>query len=413
MNTVPLVPIGDADLLPMRFARIALRDNPRRRHLIVSMHLGKHEPIPPRRLVDAGGLLGARAGAVLRNAEADPAAAVVIGFAETATALSDVVAVSLGARRAGHSTRYASAAQVQFEFTEHHSHAAIHQIVRELLVGPEPSAFVLVDDELTSGRTAQELARELRSRFPAVKLVIATLVDGRADTDPFIRIDGDAVPVVALFRLHADEVAAAVERWETALSGAGPAVGPARPSRGSTTHIPRAAPAEVWFDTARGWEIAERAAITREAGVVAAQVERALQGADVVGGDVLVLGDEEFMAFPLMVASALEEASGARTIWYSSTTRSPGRVLDVEDYGLRHAVEYAVTGSEFESTKRFAYNTGVVPGTRRAFAAIVLCRRPSRAIETGTADSLLDGLSAVTTNLIVVDLQQATDPEAT
>ncbi|MFD0267951.1 phosphoribosyltransferase domain-containing protein, partial [Streptomyces sp. NPDC127106] len=74
---------------------LALRRNPKRAHLLVSQVLGKHVPQSPRAVHAAGYGLGERVRALLDAAGEDPAAAVVLGYAETATGLG----ASGGARR--------------------------------------------------------------------------------------------------------------------------------------------------------------------------------------------------------------------------------------------------------------------------------------------------------------------------
>ena len=87
---------------------------------------------------------------------AEPVDVAVLGFAETATALGHCVAEALGGADYLHSTRRSVAGVATAgAFVEEHSHHTGHLVLPSdpgLLAGPRP--LVLVDDELSTGRTA-------------------------------------------------------------------------------------------------------------------------------------------------------------------------------------------------------------------------------------------------------------------
>ena len=212
---------------------LALRDNPRRAQLLVSRVLGKHVPTDPRVVHAAGLLLGelvadtlaggpprplpvdllhaavrgtpgaaaALHAAALRGVAPEPVDAVVLGFAETATALGHCVAEALGGSDYLHSTRRPVAGVATAgAFVEEHSHHTGHLLLPSdpaLLAGPRP--LVLVDDELSTGRTAVNTIAALHSAAPRAHYVLATLVDLREDVLAGLP-DGVRVDVVALTR---------------------------------------------------------------------------------------------------------------------------------------------------------------------------------------------------------------------
>ncbi len=73
-------------------AGLALRENPRRAHLVVSRVLGKHIPVRPGILVSTGALLGAQVTGALAGVREAP---VVVGYCETATGLGHDTARSV------------------------------------------------------------------------------------------------------------------------------------------------------------------------------------------------------------------------------------------------------------------------------------------------------------------------------
>ncbi|CAM3420707.1 TRSP domain C terminus to PRTase_2 [Deinococcus saxicola] len=148
----------------------AVRQNPRRGFLFVSRVLGKHVPVAP--TVAAG--MYAELAAALPLLDAPH----FIGLAETATALGEGVYRAwreLHPARAAtfqHTTRYHTRHPPLLRFDEPHSHAPAH-----LLYDPGPAAraateLVLVDDELSTGTTLENLACEWRSLHPHLRRVV-------------------------------------------------------------------------------------------------------------------------------------------------------------------------------------------------------------------------------------------------
>ncbi|MDT4912427.1 MAG: hypothetical protein QOC66_1555, partial [Pseudonocardiales bacterium] len=158
---------------------LALRRNPRRAHLLVSTVLGKHLPADPRTVHGTGAELGRLVGKVL-----DGRSALVLGFAETATGLGHCVAEALGADYLHSTRRSVPGIAAPGGFEEEHSHATSHHLLPEdpALLG-RAEVLVLVDDELSTGRTARNTITELHMSAPRGHYVVATLVDLRRDDD--------------------------------------------------------------------------------------------------------------------------------------------------------------------------------------------------------------------------------------
>jgi hypothetical protein len=150
----------------------ASRLNPKRGFLFVSKVLGKHIPCRP----------GKMRAVYDRLAEALlplPAPVVMIGMAETATGLGAGIADSFARRGGGedllylHTTRHGLASPVLLRFEEAHSHAPGHTLYapagkRAALFGRARS-LVLVDDEISTGRTLQHLAEGLIPLLPGLR----------------------------------------------------------------------------------------------------------------------------------------------------------------------------------------------------------------------------------------------------
>jgi len=188
--------------------RIAERINPKRSFLFVSDVLGRHVPVRPsdhmrsvRSLVDLCGPLGS-GGPVL-----------VMGYAETAVGLGAAVAREIARRNPGSETLYLSSTRHPvpgrgwLSFSEGHSHATDHHVMRP---DPHPALYgegatlVLVDDETTTGSTFIALIDALIGgglRFSRVLLLTLTdWSEGAAERAVGARLPGTPVRSVSLAR---------------------------------------------------------------------------------------------------------------------------------------------------------------------------------------------------------------------
>ncbi len=183
-----------------------------------------------------------------------PTDAVVLGFAETATALGHSVAEALGGADYLHSTRrpvpgFGTAGA----FTEEHSHHTEHLLLPSdpgVIAGSRP--LVLVDDELSTGRTVVNTIAALHRVAPREHYVVAALVDLREH--PLTGLpDGVRVDVVSLTRAALslpDDLAerATALRAELQTPRGRTRAEPAAPSdptgRATPPHAAQAAPSE-------------------------------------------------------------------------------------------------------------------------------------------------------------------------
>ncbi|WP_254716193.1 phosphoribosyltransferase family protein [Actinomadura sp. WMMB 499] len=373
---------------------LAVRRNPRRAHLLVSAVLGKHVPTDPRLVYGAGLLLGdlvrarlagvdvpSRAGTHLADAlrdapgaaaalrdvlcePQDPVDAIVFGYAETATALGHSVADALGGAYYLHSTRRPVRGFTAYGgFEEEHSHATSH-----LLLPADPAALdrdvpmVLVDDELSTGRTVLNTIEALHAVRPRRHYVVAALVDLRGEEDR-ARMDALAARLGA----RVDAVALAGGRVELpdGILDAGQAL---VASLTEPETRPEAVPAGSFPVTRarldwpsglpdggrHGFLPAHRARLEKDLPRMADTVAGCL-------GDgfsrVLVLGFEELMYAPLRLAEALAGALHGADVRYSTTTRSPVLAVDDPGYAIRTRLAFPAHDDPADGPgERYAYN---------------------------------------------------------
>ncbi|MEV4515290.1 phosphoribosyltransferase family protein [Dactylosporangium sp. NPDC049525] len=353
-------------------AGLAVRRNPRRAHLVVSPVLGKHVPADPRVIYAGGRLLGLRAGTVLgaedpgddwdtvdfQEIKVPGGAPLVLGYAETATSLGHVVADSFADADYLHSTRRAvPGVALLGRFDEAHSHATEH-----LLLPADPAwldrdgPLVLVDDELTTGRTVQATIRELHAIRPRERYVVAALLDLRtaADRPGFAALGeelGTRIDVVSLAAGEVELPPDVLERSRDLVASLDVPETPGTPGPAPVTRIDADWPAGLPEGGRHGFAATHRAALLETADRLAAQVAEGLPG----DARVLVLGSEELMYAPLLLARGLARLRPG-VVRCSSTTRSPVLPVDDPGYAIRTRLTFPAHDGVDTDTPRYAYN---------------------------------------------------------
>ncbi|MFD8641803.1 phosphoribosyltransferase [Streptomyces zaomyceticus] len=359
--------IGDEELPAL--LGLALRRNPKRAHLLVSSVLGKHVPQRPSVVHGAGLDLGRRVRALLGDEEA--ARSVVLGYAETATALGHAVADGLGLAPYLHSTRRPVDGVARAGgFEESHSHATSHLLLPEdpkLLAGDGP--LVLVDDEFSTGNTVLNTVRALHERYPRDRYVVVALVDMRSAAD-LGRLDAFAAEIGA--RVDLISGAAGTVRLPEGVLEKGRALVAAHEAPYQPAAAPARGPAAVrvaldWPEGLpdggrHGFTPDHRERLETALPALADRVGQALDGAR----RPLVLGFEELMYAPLRLGTALEDAG--HDVRYSTTTRSPVLAVDDPGYAIRTRLVFPAHDDPADGPgERYAYN---VAGA--GFDAVVL-----------------------------------------
>ncbi|MGA5064536.1 phosphoribosyltransferase [Streptomyces exfoliatus] len=362
--------IGDEELPAL--LGLALRRNPKRAHLLVSSVLGKHVPQRPSVVYGSGLDLGRRVRALLGDEEA--ARSVVLGYAETATALGHAVADGLGPAPYLHSTRRPVAGVARAGgFEESHSHATSHLLLPEdpkLLAGDGP--LVLVDDEFSTGNTVLNTVRALHERYPRDRYVVVALVDMRSPAD-LDRLDAFASEIGARVDLIAG--AAGTVRLPEGVLEKGQALVAEHEAAGSGVPVPVPvrpveAPAPVRIELRwpegipdggrHGFTPEHRTALEAALPGMAADIAEALRAPSateppVAKPRVLVLGFEELMYAPLRLGTALEDAG--HDVRYSTTTRSPVLAVDDPGYAIRTRLVFPAHDDPADGPgERYAYN---------------------------------------------------------
>ncbi|MCZ4121257.1 phosphoribosyltransferase [Streptomyces sp. H39-S7] len=377
---------------------LALRDNPKRAHLLVSNVLGKHVPRHPSDVHAAGYGLGRRVRELLGDEEA--ARAVVLGYAETATGLGHAVADGVALAPYLHSTRREVAGVAAAGgFEEEHSHATGHLLLPEdpeLLTGDGP--LVLVDDEFSTGQTVLNTIRDLHARRPRAHYVVVALVDMRSDADrerltAFAAGLGARIDLLSLASGTVRLPEGVLERGQ-ALVRASVTPPPAPAQAYEAVRVDLGWPEGLPDGGRHGFTPAHRERLEAAVPSMAEAVRKELP-AD--ARRVLVLGNEELMYAPLRLAREIQSATGAE-VRFSTTTRSPVLAVDDPGYAIRSRIVFPAHDDPSDGPgPRYAYN--VAGGGFDVIVAVVDSAGDTPALH--APDGLLAHLAAHTGRVLL------------
>ena len=165
-------------------------NNKKRNYLLVNPLQGKHLPVSPQKSLEMMRTLGQKLSAKFFDSR------LVIGFAETATAIGAVVASEISAETFYLQTTREnfSADKIFIEFLEEHSHAAEQKIFADFLrekISATPT-IIFVDDEISTGKTLLNIIRQLKKNFPELadkKIVCASIINRLTDENKKIFAD--------------------------------------------------------------------------------------------------------------------------------------------------------------------------------------------------------------------------------
>lgn len=302
--------------------RVAKRyRNAKRAYLLVNPLQAKHMPVSPTEALTMMRTLGEGL------QQEFPGARLVLGFAETATALGAAVASRLGPDCAFlTTTREAGEGPGWVRFLEEHSHAAEQKLwggdLDALL--QETDTVLFVDDEISTGKTLRNMVAQLTRRWPALgeKTLVAASLLNRVTPEQEEALADAGITCRCLVRLPQEDHTAQVADWT--VTEAPPAVPQNLSFRQETL------PGEGLLDPRKTLRIG---AYDRSCQAVAEAMLSHTLGPVETLGKTLVLGTEECMYPALRLGEKLERL-GAEVCCHA-TTRSPIGLCDAPGYPIR------------------------------------------------------------------------------
>ncbi|WLR52718.1 phosphoribosyltransferase family protein [Bacillus tianshenii] len=348
--THPLVPQLAAGLLALKFYQQKTGNYDERVETIVQA-LQSNEPL---KLQQAYEQLDKKKLALTDNH-------LFVGFAETATALGHAMYACFEDSAYFHTTREDLLNETSvITFEEEHSHATAHRcyVSKEVLESKQP--VVLIDDEMTTGKTVLNIIRSIHASFPRKEYAVVSLLDWRNETNKqqFTKLEQELGITIETVSLLSGEVEVKGEPLLTnSFSQNGQADCDQQVNLLNVNHSLVEAPyislnslkeqnnSSYLRDTGRfGLETERNQALEQECREIALQLSN-----HSAQGKTLVLGTGEFMYIPMKIASYMEGE-----VYYQSTTRSPIHPINDKDYAIQNGITFP--SPDDERVQNYLYN---------------------------------------------------------
>ena len=344
--------VTDEDLFVM-----AKRVNKKRSFLFVSKVLGKHLPVKASDVLYHSMLLSRRlnevfvcaddlfdwdldkgdfVGRYLEKQYRSDRRMVFIGFAETATGLGQCVFDRFDNAVYFNTTREEiDGVESVLTFEEEHSHATSHYCYVDERILKSNDPIVLVDDEVTTGKTSLNIIKDIQRKFPRDEYVVVSYLNWMDDNE---REEYRKYEIEQGVKIH----------FVYLMSGSIDRTYVEELKESGVTNVPRLdidKNIQVYGDV-----FGEFNGYVRETGRfgITDQEQRDLKNRLKMStkkrdGKVLVIGDGELMYLPIMMAYYMGDQ------YMKTTTRSPIHVEDVDGYLIRDGIRFgSVDGKDVE-----------------------------------------------------------------
>lgn len=330
--------------------RVAKRENNKKRsYLVINRLQGKHIPAKPDQAL---AMFRALAGKVQGYCVGERT--LVIGFAETATAIGAAVAAELGAYYI-QTTREDIAGAEYFYFSEAHSHAAQQRLVKGDLdrIMPKIDHVIFAEDEITTGNTILNLVNILEKEYPKQAAYAAASVLNGMDEQALELYESRNIGIYYLVKTEHQNYPQAVLQYSRKGIYRNMTV---EDTTGNVSERLDLKDPDIKEITADGWMDARRLVSARAYEKASmslwSEIDRCMHKG--LTGRILVLGTEEFM-YPALVTADRIAQNGAQ-VWFHATTRSPIEVYEEEEYPLHVRYELPSLYDKFRRT--FVYDLG-------------------------------------------------------
>ncbi len=338
---------------------IAKRENnAKRKFLVVNKYQGKHVPVSPDLPFK---MFSALADLVAERCKGERL--LLIGFAETATAIGETLAVQLDTDYMQTTREHIPEAEYLY-FSESHSHAAEQKVVKNDLdsVIGRIDRIVFVEDEVTTGNTIGKIVSLIRQTYDKeLKFSAVSLLNGM-DEEALERYQKEQIDLVYLVKTEHSGYSGIADGCRNdgsyhKVSGLAadvylPGAEEVPVSENISAQGIHKMSQKLLFRpvTASGYINARRLHKGREYQAACEKLwqeikERIPFGK---GRDILVLGTEEFMYAPLYAAQKISELGNR--VKCHATTRSPIMVSRQQEYPLHERYELVSLYEEERTT---------------------------------------------------------------
>jgi len=325
--------------------RIARRENnTKRSYLVVNRLQGKHIPVKPSDAFEMFKELADTLRGVYKGERL-----LLVGFAETATAIGAAVAVELGTKYI-QTTREVIPGVDYIFFSEEHSHATEQKLVKDDMDAcmSEIDRIVFVEDEVTTGKTILNIIAMLEKLYPgAVQYAVASLLNGMDEAALKLYAER-GIRLHYLVKTNHDAYSAVAEQF--AGDGTYVACDTGTFLEADAKRLPLSVTELTMGGAMNARRLVDALEYKEACDTLWGQIEGTLPKE--LNGRVLVLGTEEFMYPALYVAGKIEQ-KGVE-VRNHATTRSPIAVSTEAEYPLH--VRYELRSLYDKDRVTFVYD---------------------------------------------------------
>lgn len=328
--------------------RIAKRENnTKRNYLVVNCLQGKHMPVRPGQALAMFEALAGKLQEIFERENYEREHTLLIGFAETATAIGAAVAAALGTYYI-QTTRETIKGAAYLYFSEVHSHATQQRLITNELsqVLPQIRQVVFIEDEITTGNTIRNLVHMLKKEYPGQRTYVAASIINGMDEQAQQQYQSQSIQLCYLVKTDHTAYPQTAEQFvRTGVYL-------------TASDVPAPASGHLLSGeyTVSGRMDARRLVDGRAYKAACLHLWEELCDClhPDLTGTVLVLGTEEFM-YPALLAAEQMEQSGVQ-VRFHATTRSPIAVFAEESYPLH--VRYELPSLYDKNRRTFVYDIG-------------------------------------------------------
>ncbi len=316
------------------------RKNPKRDFLFVNAYQGKHVPVRPKLVFNLFEELCLQ---ISKGISAEEKLA-VIGFAETATAIGAFVGKNLiNCVYYTQTTRELyDSAEVLVEFSEEHSHAPSQLIYGSVDDLKACDRIVFVEDEISTGKTILNFVEKLREIGITSKFSVASIVNWQDDSYQEI-FEKEKIDTFYVIKGKLKNLDAKVELAEISSDVVLDNVFPKNVIKTYTN--PKLIKNE---------RLGINPQLLSEMEILGFLLNNCVFESIEKKEKILVLGTEEYMYRPLILAHRLESFYPNKEVYFHATTRSPIETSCENGYILNS--RYKVSSAYSDTRNTFVYN---------------------------------------------------------
>lgn len=316
-----------AEYTEAQLLRLAKRfHNTKRTYLLVDPLQGKHIPVSPRECLTMMRSLGNKL------QDEFPQTKLVVGFAETATAIGAAVAECMGDDCIYfHTTREDIPGVSRWiEFKEEHSHATEQKLSADGFDAAldNTDTVIFVDDEFSTGKTLANMIERLAEVFPQLsdKKIVAASIINRMSDENIKRFADSGIVCRQLLKLDNVDYTETVEAFD--IKEASDLPQSASPHTIDSAYLIKQ---EESRSPRTGIAIGEYVddVLNRHMYIISADSSMLPDGRSIA-----VIGTEECMYPGLLIAEQLEQSGAYESVRFHATTRSPIGICSAEGYPI-------------------------------------------------------------------------------